>query len=323
MSVPVMRLTLLGGAVIRSNGEPLGGPAAHRHRLALLALLAAHQSPVSRDKLIALLWPERDGDSGRNLLKVAVHELRKLLGEHALRTTGDQLSLDTSVIACDVVEFEAAIARNAPQEAAALYGGPFMDGFHMKDAPEFERWGETQRNRLAGVYSATLEKVALLAEKASDWRGAVEWWRKLAAEDPLRVDVALRLMRALDASGDRAAAIKHAEIHASLRKREFGIEADAAVDSLSRELASRKMTRKKPTDEVFEEHFDDGEADVVDAFTTRVLTRRGLVGTIAALVIVAATVATIGYVVNKEADEPTSNSLAVIPFRVVGSDSSL
>src|ERR1044071_5561640 len=141
-AVPTHRLILLGGAVIRSGGQPLGGPAAHRHRLALLARLAASPSPVSRDKLIAYLWPERDTESGRNLLKVAVHELRKLLGGDVIRSTGDQLSIDPAALSCDLVDLEAAASSGDYAKVVDLYGGPFLDGFHLKDASEFEHWGD-------------------------------------------------------------------------------------------------------------------------------------------------------------------------------------
>src|SRR5438067_13131189 len=124
---PPLSLQFLGGAVIRRDDTPLGGAAAHRHRLALLALLACSPGPVSRDKLIALLWPERDEEHGRNLLKVAVHELRKLLGDDTIRTTGDQLCVETSVVHCDVIAFGAAIAGNDFAKAVDTYTGPFLD----------------------------------------------------------------------------------------------------------------------------------------------------------------------------------------------------
>jgi DNA-binding SARP family transcriptional activator len=70
-------LRLLGGAVIESGETLLGGPAAQRHRLALLAILAVEARPVSRDKLVAYLWPERETEAARNLLKSALHAVRK------------------------------------------------------------------------------------------------------------------------------------------------------------------------------------------------------------------------------------------------------
>src|SRR5882757_3382643 len=118
-------IVLFGGATIQVGAMPVGGRAAHRHPLALLALLVANAGrPLTRDKLIALLWPERDGDAARNLLKVNVHELRKELGDAAIRSTGDQLSADLSALSCDVSDFVAALNRGDDQAAVDLYGGP-------------------------------------------------------------------------------------------------------------------------------------------------------------------------------------------------------
>ena len=44
---------------------------------------------VSRDKLIACLWPDRDAEAGRNLLKVSTYVLRSLLGDSALLSESD------------------------------------------------------------------------------------------------------------------------------------------------------------------------------------------------------------------------------------------
>lgn len=327
------RLVLLGGAVVRENGNPLGGPAAHRHRLALLALLAANASPVSRDKLIAMLWPERDTEGGRNLLKVAVHELRKLLGEQTIRTTGDQLSLGPAALPCDLLEFEAALAAGAEEKAVAVYGGPFLDGFYLKDAPEFERWVEAQRNRLATAYSGALEKLGATAERSNDWRNAVQWWRKLAAEDPMRADNTLRLMRALDASGDRRAALRQAELHAERRQRDFGVAPDPAVESLAKELGAKETPSadtgvKRPAKPAKSRATPPAEMDHVSGervVTVRGLSRRAVMGAGVALVLTIAAVVVIGTVVNHRASDAPSgtDAVAVVPFRVVGADSSL
>ena len=60
-------LRLLGGAMIEGPEGPLGGRASQRRRLALLSLLArGRDRPVSRDKLLGLLWPETDSDRARH-----------------------------------------------------------------------------------------------------------------------------------------------------------------------------------------------------------------------------------------------------------------
>jgi DNA-binding SARP family transcriptional activator len=147
-------LRLLGNVSLTDeDGSRLVGPAAQRHRLALLALLALHgERGRSREQLIALLWPERDAAHARQLLKQAVYSLRKALGEDALLPVGNDLRLNPAVVRTDVGEFEAALARGSQEAAVALYQGPFLDGFALPDALEFERWVDQERDRLAAAH---------------------------------------------------------------------------------------------------------------------------------------------------------------------------
>ena len=207
--------------------------------LALLALSPDRR--VARDRLIATLWPERDEDGGRNLLKVATYVLREALGETALLSEGDFLRLNTDVVRPDVVEFEAAIDRGDHAAAVALYRGPLLDGFFLNEAAEFEHWTDRERQRLASLYGEALETLAQAAEADRDFQRSAEWWKKRAALDPYDSRVALRLMQALDASGHRAGAVQHATIHQRLIEQELGVtsapEIAALADRLRREPA--------------------------------------------------------------------------------------
>src|SRR5215213_5109291 len=111
-SSPTFHLRLFGSPSIeREGGTPLTGRVAQRHRLALLALIAmAPVDRLSRDKLIAYLWPESDTERGRNLLKVSTYVLRTTLGEGAVLSEGDDLRLNADVVRVDATEFETALA---------------------------------------------------------------------------------------------------------------------------------------------------------------------------------------------------------------------
>ena len=76
------------------------------------------------------------------------------------------------------------------------------------DGAEFERWLDGERARLGQRYSGALETLAEASEKRGDLTAAASWWRKLAAHELYSGRVALRLMRALDAAGDRAGALQ-------------------------------------------------------------------------------------------------------------------
>jgi predicted ATPase/DNA-binding SARP family transcriptional activator len=230
-------LRLLGGSSLCDNGSTLTGPATQRHRLALLALLAISRSrPQSRDKLVAWLWPERDVERARNLLNQGVHALRRAIGEAGIISVQDELRLDPAAVACDVVAFEDAIAAGELERAIGLYTGPFLDGFHLPGASEFEHWADGERDRLRRSYARSLESLAEAAEERREWSSAVERWRGLVSEEPYNARVTLRLMRALDGAGDRAGALQQARLHTLLLQQEFEAGPDPDVVALADRL---------------------------------------------------------------------------------------
>src|SRR5207249_5966668 len=176
-----------------------------RRRLALLALLAvARQRGMSRDKVMAYLWSESDAARARHALNQLLHIQRKLLTGRELFLGGKTLRLNPAAIRTDVGEFEEAVDRGDLEAAAALYGGPFLDGFFLKDAPEFERWADAQRDRLARLALGTLTTLAEQAGTDGNDSRAVTWWRRAADLDPLDSNIALALVRALTQAGDRS-----------------------------------------------------------------------------------------------------------------------
>ena len=230
ISRTMLFLRMLGGPSLCDNGSTLRGPATQRHRLALLALLASSRSrPQSRDKLVAWLWPERDGEHARNLLNQGVHALRRAIGEAGIISVQNELRLDPAAVACDVVAFEDAIAAGELERAIGLYTGPFLDGFHLPGASGFEQWADGERARLRRSYTRSLESLAQSAEERREWRSAVERWRGLVAEEPYDARMTLRLMRALERAGDRAGALRQARLHTLLLEQEFGAGPDPDV----------------------------------------------------------------------------------------------
>src|SRR5690606_24306211 len=111
-------LKLLGGASLEVDAGPLTGPAVQRHRLALLAILAASRwQGGSRDKHIAWLGPDSDAERARGLLKQAVDAVRRALGPEAILSAGDELRLNDAIVASDVDAFEQAAAAGDPAAA--------------------------------------------------------------------------------------------------------------------------------------------------------------------------------------------------------------
>jgi DNA-binding SARP family transcriptional activator/TolB-like protein len=236
-TAPPAAIRLLGGATIEQAGRPLTGRVTHRHALALLALLAtAPARSLSRDKLLAHLWPEGETASIRHRLNVLLYDIRRVFGPRAITSLNGDLRLDGDVLDLDVARFLDAVEAGDHEAAIAAYGGPFLDGFHLPDAPEFEDWLTLERDRLARAARAALQAAATKAEADGDHARATAHWRRLTELDPLDAGATLGLMRALAALGQRAEALQAAERHARVMARDLEASPDPAVAELAARL---------------------------------------------------------------------------------------
>ncbi len=243
----MIRIQTFGGFSVRDDdGRPLSGAAAQPRRMAVLALLArAGDRGIARERIIALLWPDADEERARNNVAQALYALRRTLGGDDDIIAGIQeLRLDADRASSDVTEFRAAVSRGEDARAAEVYAGPFLDGFHVPGAAELERWIEEERQALAHDHARVLESLARAATAAGNVPGAVTWWRKLAAVDPLNARVAMALMEAMAAAGDRAGALHHARIYETLLEQELDLPPDRDVVRLAERL--RREARDVP-----------------------------------------------------------------------------
>ena len=235
-------LRLLGGLTLETGNGP-AGRASQKRRLALLAVLASRPGvPVSRDKLLALFWPEVETGEARHRLSAAIYDLRQSLGDYVVVTRGDEVMVSDGSIDCDSVQFESAVAAGEWQRANQLYRGPFLDGVHIENAPEFEDWVEQRRLQLARAYSRSLEQSATVAMARRDYATAVEAWERLVGTDPLNDRLALGLMKALDAAGNRAGALRYAAIHEERLRQDLGVAPDRSLRDLTATLRTANGT---------------------------------------------------------------------------------
>ena len=241
----MITVQLLGGACLRSGDAPINGPPAQRHRIALLTLIvAAWPQPLSRDRAMALLWPERDLANARRLLNLAVHVLRSALGEGAITSTADGLVLNPSRLSCDLHELRTAIAANASERVVQLYTGPLLDGFHLDDSIDFGYWLDERRSELTHAYIGALLAFAAQQEEAGDVHGRARTCLRLVAADPYSGAYVRMLMHALAAAGDRAGAIRHASEHARRLHVDLDLEPDREIAALAEQLRSAAARRQ-------------------------------------------------------------------------------
>lgn len=173
-------------------------------RAALLCYLAAARPGIyhSRDSLVAMFWSELDQEHARNALSQAIHFLRRSLGTDAiLSRNSDDLAVNRELVSCDVVELERLLERGSLDSALALYQGDFLQGFHVSDAPAFERWIDEEQVRLRERAAKAAEQLATRSRNQGDQNTAIEWARRcsaLAPYDEQRTRALLELLAEAD-----------------------------------------------------------------------------------------------------------------------------
>ena len=236
----VFTLTTLGGLSVTG---PQGQPTRLAHRKGALALLTLAASSakegISRDRALALLWPELDTANARNNLKQTVFAIRHALETDVFDRSTPNLRLNTREITVDLHHLEHALAAGAHDEAVGDYTGPFLDGFFLPDLVEFDRWVERVRQRLDLGYARALETLAVRARLRGEPSAAIHWYRRLVDHDPVSTSSVLGLMLTLDAAGEPLEALKHYLQHAKLLRDEYDAKPSQKI-----ELAAERVRQE-------------------------------------------------------------------------------
>jgi len=235
----MLRLSTLGGLALHEDGQLHSGPASQRRRLALLAVVAAAgRRGVSREKLVALLWPDAEPEAARHSLYQALHAVRRSAGGDDVFLGTATLQLNPDRIGSDVGDLLEAAEAGAHERVARLYRGPFLEGFRLEGASGFDEWRDAERVRHAREHAAALEALATAAAARGDHPAAARWWRQLAAAEPVSTGAALGLIEALVAAGDRVGALQFAGVHAALVRQQLDTDPDPAVEAWITRLRS-------------------------------------------------------------------------------------
>src|SRR6058998_3408462 len=224
-----------GGEVRTLLGQP--------RRFALLAYLAA-ATPLGfhrRDSLLALFWPELDQEHARTALRQALRVLRTALGSGVLVNRGDEdVGLDFEQVWSDVAAFVHAIDAGAWLEATDLYRGPLLEGFFISDAPDFERWLESERARLREAAVRAARALIEQCESRGNLTTAAHWARRAVELAPNDEALVRRLISVLDHHGDRASALQAYQAFAQRLAAEYDAEPAAETQALVAAVRARE-----------------------------------------------------------------------------------
>jgi DNA-binding SARP family transcriptional activator len=259
--MPGSRITLFGALEVAYGQTAPQRPPTQKVLSLLGYLIAHHDIPHGRDKLVDLLWPDLLPRQGRRMLSDALWRARRLLTWPDADDT-PLLDISGSTVAfrssgetfVDLIAFEQllgplAASLNEPaagalaneaithmRDAGALYRGDFLEDC-------YDDWTLYERERLRELYLGALRRLLAhdMAIQAHD--AALQTALRLVHADPLREEAHRDLMRLYYLLGREADALRAYEQCCKILDEELGVEPDPATISLYEEIRSLQQRR--------------------------------------------------------------------------------
>ena len=211
----------------------------------LLAYLACTApEPQPREKLATLLWGSHFEAQARQNLRQALSRLRRTLGQDALLSDGEKVSLAPGAVDCDATRLEALIregSRDSLSAAANLYKGQLLADLTVTEAAWAE-WVAEEQRRLEGLALDAMIRLGELEGKSGMHDLALAAASRAISINNLREDAHRVAIRALAGAGRRADALKHYEDLAKQLKSELDVEPDTLTKALELELRKSQLT---------------------------------------------------------------------------------
>jgi DNA-binding SARP family transcriptional activator len=244
-----LEIALLGPPRVRSAGRTVSFDT--RKATALLAHLALADRPRSREALCALLWPEQDPEHARGALRRTLSVLRKAVGDGWIDTASDSVALrDGQELAVDARRFRALASDDAGAEelaaAVELFRGDLLEGFSLRDSPEFDAWYAYEADALQRELAAALGRLVGMLTHRGDYGRAIAHARRWLALDPLHEPAHRELIRLYALNGDRAAALTQYRDCVRTLSEELGVAPLDETAVLFEQVSAGSLTRPAP-----------------------------------------------------------------------------
>ena len=247
----VIEVSLLGPPRVERAGTLVGFDT--RKAVALLAHLALADRPRPRDALADLLWPDNDIEHARGALRRTLSALRTAIGPESLETTRDHVHLiKNQGLYVDVDRFRDLVTEGNLETAVGLFRGEFMEGFGLRDAPDFEDWARNQADTLRRELTGALARLATGLEADGNYSAALVHVRRWLSLDPLHEPAHRALIRLYALVGDRAAALVQYRQCVRTLSRELGVSPLPETTELYEAVNTGTLIASPPTAETAE-----------------------------------------------------------------------
>nr|WP_046284310.1 BTAD domain-containing putative transcriptional regulator [Mycobacterium sp. UM_NZ2] len=240
-----LSIRLLGRFEVCRGAHPLTGLEARHVQELVCYLLLSSRREHHRDILADTLWGEGECLDARRLLRQALWQLQRALGDYRLLTVHREwIKVDPQAqVRTDAGMIEAAFAgsRNRvamDQEqvghadlAVAAYRGDLLEGCHLT-------WCVLERERVRAMYLDLLDQLLSRAEAAGDFRSGLRYGSLVLRQDRAHERTHRRVMRLYQMSGDRTGGLRQFERCRAALAEELGVEPAVSTRAIYESLRS-------------------------------------------------------------------------------------
>jgi predicted ATPase/DNA-binding SARP family transcriptional activator/uncharacterized protein HemY len=247
----LLKLFTLGGLQIDQAGARVSGMITRKVE-AMLVYLAIERREVLRETLAELLWDNVSPAHAMGSLRTALSNLQTLFPDAFLISRKTVKLISNDAVWVDVDEINKAwrvckqelTAQTLPiaQQAAELYKGSFLAGFHIRDANLFDEWQRDLMNNLLVKITLILQRLMDDALSHEVWNAGIDYAQQLLTLDPLYEKAYRAMMLALARTGQRAAASRQYEACVRLLREELDAAPEPETIRLHTQLQSENTT---------------------------------------------------------------------------------
>ncbi len=244
---------LLGDFKLFYGDKPIDTLQQARLKSIFAYFLLHRGTPIPRQRLAFLYWPDATEKHAQNNLRKALFNLRTVLPDADTFLSADQKVIvwqSEAPITLDLAAFEDALQQAAQQvkskepssaiqwweKAATLYQGPFLPDC-------YEDWVLQERERLHQQCIDGLMQLIFWLEKEREYQKAILYAHQLLRLDPLHEATYSQLMRLYAVIGNRADALRLYHECVTVLQRELEVEPGDELQHLYQQLL--KLEQKK------------------------------------------------------------------------------
>lgn len=223
-----------------SNWQSLKGKSIFKY------LVKHHHSPVSKEMLMEVFWPDTDPESSRRNLHQAIYNLRQTLRHgqpdfKAILFEDDHYLLNPDLsLWLDFEEFERGVIRGRRLELAGNIAGAIeefqrAEALYLGDYLEddlYEDWAASKREQLRTAYLDLADRLSVHYLNIGNTGSAIELCHKILEVDNCHEAAYRRLMQSYQAIGQSSLAVRHYHLCVEKLKTELDVTPSSETRTL-------------------------------------------------------------------------------------------